>query len=334
MPTLTTIIGIETGDLSEITSVTGTVSAQATTVRTGGYAMRCQATTSATAFATITLPTGLVKVIRFYFRCASLPTGNERILDSQSMRMILTSAGALFLESGAPANLGQTANGAIAINTWYRIDVKWTNTADGSKTGTAQLDGVQFATGATAQDSNASVRLGKNANTSSSSIDFFYDDIIVGSVVADYPYGEGQVIARQPKTGGSPAYDAWLKTSGSDAAPFSTASACNSGSTLSSVAQTAPIDFSVTQTGRTDTITGSETIHGAVATCIAKTSLTTSGGSTGSIRRRTSGTDTDTLVALTTADIYYKSAVWVPTVAASSKARRPSPARRPSRTSG
>lgn len=322
MATIGTFFGLETGDLSEITSVTGTVTAQSTTVRTGAYALRCQATLTATAFASITCAVN-VKVLRFYFRCASLPAAAERIMDTAPCRILLNATGVLDLQNTAPTSLGTSSAGAIVAGQWHRIDFKLTDTGDGARTATAAVDGVQFGTGSTSIATSTALRLGKNLDVNGSTIDYFYDDAAVSATIADYPLGAGQIVARQPSTGGTPTYNTWTKSSGTDAGalwddtPFGTTDACNSTSTVNAMAQTATLStFGSTQTGHgTETLATGSTINAAQVVAVGKTSLTTSGGNTGAIRRRAASADTDVNVTLTTSDTLLKPAVFVPSLA-------------------
>jgi hypothetical protein len=112
---------------------------------------------------------------------------------------------------------------------------------------------------------------------------FSLDDIAIDDAALP---GIGFVIARQPNAGGSPTYNAWTKSTGTDAGallndtPFSTADFVSS--STSAAAQTAEIaTFASTQTGHgTGTIASGDTVNGVKAALIAKTdNLTRQAGS-------------------------------------------------------
>lgn len=109
------------------------------------------------------------------------------------------------------------------------------------------------------------------------------DDIALDDAVMP---GIGGVIARQPKTGGTPTYDSWSKSSGSDAGalwdntPFDTTDRAYSA--VADAAQTAQIaSFSSTQTGHgTGTVQAGGTINAIKGALVAKTAATTAAGIT------------------------------------------------------
>jgi hypothetical protein len=121
--------------------------------------------------------------------------------------------------------------------------------------------------------------------------------------------GPGKSIVRSPASG-TPQYDAWTKSTGSDAyalwndTPFNAGDYCV-GDT-NNTQQTAHIAaFDATQSGHgSDTIAAADTINAVKVGMVAKRS--NGGATTHEIRRRVNSVDTDTAISLTTADLYYE----------------------------
>lgn len=308
------IVGFETGDFAQCTTSSGTVSIDPTTKRTGGYALKSSPTTTATGYARIPTPTGAV-AIRFYFYAASLPSNTEMIChffatDTSNPHLRLTSGGSLQMYIGAlGGNVGTAAT--VSAGTWYRIDY-WS-----SASGQAwSIDGAEKY--ANAADASASVNcyLGKVANISGASVEFYYDDVVINDSAAAYPIGAGQSIARQPAAGlGTPTYNDWTKSTGTDAGalwdntPYTNTDYCST-ATNPKYQTSFVSDFS---TG-TNAIGASDTINGCLVGLVAKTSATSASGTNCYIRRRVNSADTDTLLSLTTSEVYYQeSTAWTDT---------------------
>lgn len=197
----------------EFTSLTGTASISTSVHRAGAAALRCNPT-AATGFIEHQVDTAsAVKRTfhRIYMRVDSLPTATTTVLAiGQSgffpVHLRLTTTGTLQLrDNQAGADVG-TPSAALALGTWYRIEVDAADSGSSAVTRnvTAYLDGVAFSgTTAIAGTSGYSrVRVGAQTTCTT---DLYFDDIAVndtngtaqtglpgsGSVVHLYPSGAG-----------------------------------------------------------------------------------------------------------------------------------------------
>lgn len=196
----------------------GTCAIQSTTKRTGGYALQCNPTTSATGRMTIlthSATTGALanltnntdRYLRFYFNFATAPaSSNEQIavildatVTTASLEIRLNSDGTLSAYSGT--TLLATGATVLSSGTWYRIEIKrllgTTNAAWELKiNGTSEISGTFSPGRSTGND----VRLGKNTDRNSQTIDFFYDDVVLSD--SAYP-GAGQCSMVVPNAAGN-----------------------------------------------------------------------------------------------------------------------------------
>lgn len=324
------ICGFETGDFSECGgSAAGTSAVQGTTVRSGAYAAKFSSGANgyresktgfnlATAFA------------RFYVCISANPTAKVDFFgfdDSADVKFItklkLTTSGTIETLNGSTGSDVSLGTGTAVLTTglgnWNLIEVK-TVVSAGSGIVEVKVNGVtdQTYTGLTNNAAGNIDRIQWGPSGGNPGIDEYYDDISVD----DTAYcGDGKIIARQPKTGGTPTYDQYTKSSGTDGGalwdntPFTTTDFCSDATNAH--AQTGVISlFSATQTGHgTDIVGSSDTVNAVKVAQVAKTSATTSSGALASIRRRVNGTDTDTSISLTTADAYYETAIFTTTAA-------------------
>lgn len=202
------LCGFEMGSLNEVYSISttgGTPSVQSTTVHSGTYALRTQATSAAqvgvifSSRAAAGTLRSIYQSMRFYMRFPTLPavasfgtfmsgcgTGVNGTLS-----LAMTSTGQLALRSGGVSRA--TSVSTLSTNTWYRIefDAGWSS-GSGMR---VYVDGVQFASDATADTgvtTTTAVSLGWLSPTVT--WDVYYDDIVfenaaLGSVrTADYSF--------------------------------------------------------------------------------------------------------------------------------------------------
>jgi hypothetical protein len=311
------IIGMEVGDLSEFNATAGTIAIETTTINTGAYSVRVNPTT--TGIGSVRADPGTQakwSAVRFYFRAATLPSADsEEIFASSNLRLRVHSDGTIQFFNTTTA-LG-TAGGSISTGIWYLIDiVAGFDTSGSNDEAEAFIDGVS-ATSFSGVDvipgNLLNFFFGKAADRNGETVDFFYDDIRIDTEAADPgPIGAGQIIARSPITGGTPTYDAWTKSSGSDAGalwndtPAVITDNCESAG--GTTAQTADIaDFSATQSGHgSETIASGDTINGVVAKVFADRGGG-AGGLTMIVRLRLNGVDDDLDIGvLVTADRIYQ----------------------------
>lgn len=212
------IIGFESGDLNpEPWTYSGTLSISSTTVRTGGYALRVNPTTTATGLMRIgcftaaggrdTACSVATLYTRFYFRYATKPASGSEILyqartsgDSVKFSLRLNSSGNLVAYDSAGSLLA-TGSTVLAQDTWYRIEPMVGTGA--SANWAVQLNGVTEISGSGASlnaSNNGRLFLGKVTDVSSQSVDFFYDDFAMDD--AGYP-GEGKIVRLVPNANGS-----------------------------------------------------------------------------------------------------------------------------------
>lgn len=213
------INGFETRDeLEAFDPGGGTSNVQTTTKRTGAAALQCTATTTATVYHEIGCPAAgggaarcnIANVFfRFYFRYATkAASGSEefakvtRSTDSSfKAKLMLNSAGNIVLLDSTGSTIATGAS-VLAAGTWYRIEGNFP--ASTSATGTVRLNGVSEAsgTGNWLSSNFGAIQFGKTTNTSSETIDYFYDDLSYDD--AAYP-GEGQVTRLEPTSNGTTA---------------------------------------------------------------------------------------------------------------------------------
>lgn len=218
--------GWELGDTRESSATSGNVSVQATTKRTGGYALQSNPTTTAvgyhefvglsTAGATSN-PNIATAYVRFYFRAGTLPAANDEEIFVQrdttnannKLHVRINSAGNLVVYNQANT-LVATGATALSTGTWYRIEVK-----SGNGTSAAyevKIDGASELSGTTDQNATncGAVRLGKVANRNSQTVNFYYDDFHYDDTA--YP-GSGNILAMKPNGAGSSSQ--WTSGTGS-----------------------------------------------------------------------------------------------------------------------
>ena len=308
------IIGFESGDLnSEPWTYSGTLSISSTTVRTGGYALRVNPTTTATGLMRIgcftaaggrdTACSVATLYTRFYFRYATKPASGSEILyqartsgDSVKFSLRLKSSGNLVAYDSAGSLLA-TGSTVLAQDTWYRIELMVGTGA--SANWAVQLNGVAEISGSGASlnaSNNGRLFLGKVTDVSSQSVDFFYDDFAMDD--AGYP-GEGKIVRLVPNANGSTMQ--WTTGTGSsnylevDDVPMGVGSYVKNTGAANEVAL-----FDLTDSA-TAGISG--TIHAIRPEIQAR--LDATGTSAFSLRTRSGTTNTDlATVALTTGGAY------------------------------
>lgn len=293
------IAGGETGDLSELVFVQSGLSIDGTVFndaggKGGAYAYKHDGSSSGSYFAASSAFNASRLYFKLYFRFETdtapgadvfyniltlLNTANTTNLLQLYVQHKTDGTYAILANNNAAAAQG-TATIIVAKDTWYRFDVDITI---GSGTGAVLVkqDGSTVLN-VSAVDFGADNIGGCFAfnNFQASGRSFWIDDFEVDDAALP---GEGYIIARSP-TSGAPTYDAWSKSTGSDAyallndTPFSAADFVRS--LLASAAQTALIaTFSSTQTGHGNGVINSgDTINGIKEALVAKTDFTDAAG--------------------------------------------------------
>jgi hypothetical protein len=171
------------------------------TVRTGTAALRINAAAT-TQYLARTIARTVVSG-RVYFRYVDGPATEVGIITfinasgNSSIRM--TAANELRVQAGAGTAV--TFTSALTANTWYRIDFLL-DCSTGTASMKARLDGgtEQESTVAQASANNTSVRYGANG---AQTMEFFFDDMVMGDATGDYPFGPGQVERMKPDSDGT-----------------------------------------------------------------------------------------------------------------------------------
>lgn len=311
--------GFESGDFGELNSVGSGGTVQGTTTRSGAYALTL--TTSGSAYF---LEAGLAStqtVFRGYLNIAAVPGSTIDVVGFRTaaanrLHLELKSTGIFQVREGPGTPMGLTTTSGtavLALGQWYRIELIEDLAAGGVVklliNGTVDIDTTHINDVTGTPTDNVPI-FGLTGSS------FYWDDLRIdtGGLTA---IGAGQCIARQPLTGGTPTYNDFTKSSGSDAGalwdntPFDTTDFCSS--STSAHVQTAVISsFSAVQTGHgVQIINPRDTINACKSVVVAKRA--TSGNP--SIRRRIGGADTDTARAMTASDAHYDDNVWTTTLA-------------------
>lgn len=213
------ICGFETGDFTEVQQASGNTVAptfSSTTVRSGGFSLRCNASTlndnvSVTlsgyaATGLITNYSGATVYHRFYFRFSSNTVFNGATLslfrsrdtaNNAKLTLSLTTTQKILARDAGGTNV--TGTTILSPDTWYRIEVKVGTAAAGSGVWEVLINGVSEINSTTANvgsNNNASAQFGFFSGlTSGQVVDFFYDDVAIRD--DQYP-GAGQVTCLHP----------------------------------------------------------------------------------------------------------------------------------------
>lgn len=311
-------IGFETGSTSEINAVGSGGSIQSTTVRSGAYALSSNVNSSNVLTAALSATQWVCRVYCNFSNPTQQTTWFKAAQTNgatATLNIAITAAAKLqVIDANAIMGFSTvTGTRALVAGTWYRIEAVVDQAAGGVIK--VYIDGVLEINTTHSADTTAgpTTRISLLGNTTCVAA---FDDVRFDAGGLSL-IGAGHCVARQPVTGGTPTYDQWTKSSGSDAGalwnetPFGTTNNCSD--STSGHAQTAVIArFSTVQSGHgQQVITSRDTVNAAKAAIVFKRA--TSGSP--SIRRRVNGTDTDTVVAGATTDAYKDDGIWTTTVA-------------------
>ncbi len=227
-----TIAGFETGDTSEVTNITGGVTASTVQKQTGSYALRVN-TSAATGFCSVygfaasgaaarwaSADCYVSVAVRIHTRpgaALARLVSIKNVSGNDQIYVNLKTDGALqlsYFDGSGETNIG-SASAALTLDTWYLIEVKGTSLATASSaTVELKINGSIIATGTGLTVSGAfransgEVCLG-NVN-SAETIDVYYDDLVVDS--AAYP-GASLIQVLKPRAAGAAA--GWTLGTGS-----------------------------------------------------------------------------------------------------------------------
>ncbi len=324
------ITGFETGDSSEVPTLIGTTAVVTSPIVSGTYSGKATSAGSG-AFAVFrygnTLPSSNIYCIvaRVRIHITTAPASQDKTGNAvlQFLTAAIASVGKVNVQVETDGSIGlymanstQDVSSSIAISAdvWHLIQFK----AFVDPTGGILEYYVDGALQASVINNTGSTNitgfdLVAHINGVGAAMDIYFDDVAVSST--GYP-DSGKCIARQGFTG-TPTYDSFTKNGAATAAlcwsdtPFGTGTNCTS--IVNGGAQTMlTASFSSPQDGHgTEIIDNSRTIFACKTAIIGKVAIATNH----SIRRRLAGVDTDTSVAVTTADKYFDDGIWTDTLA-------------------
>ena len=186
-------------------SITGTgVSADAAVRRNGSYSLRV-APANAAAYATATLPSsGSTVVVRFAVRLGSLPAGTVNLFSATPGNGAVGSYPILLYEAGTDrfavrwGTSGTVVIGTVSpvAGTWYVVELRAAVTS--THTLEWRVDGVDQPTASTSQASTTLVGISLGTGSTSVTYTANFDDMIISRTAADYPIGNGKVLALAP----------------------------------------------------------------------------------------------------------------------------------------
>jgi hypothetical protein len=206
--------GAETGDLSEIVSITGTVTVSSTIVHSPGvYSYLVNGSSGPSS---CILVNGLLETTS-YFRCWALfnaipspaAVGVLQVYDTgQNLigKVILSTTG--ILDAQATGDTAVAGTHVLAVNTWYLIEAQYVQGTGANAQIQVRLGGVVEAT---SSNGTATTVVYSWAAVANQNMSMYVDDVTVRS---DQYAGDGRVLARQGITG-SPQYNGWTETGGS-----------------------------------------------------------------------------------------------------------------------
>lgn len=180
-----------------------TINSTSTYVRTGSYSIRFYKTgTAATCYFTKST-TGTTIVSRFYVRFTTLPAAKITIFNAASaggdnFKIMVTSGGVI----SAQINSGTERTGpTLSTGTWYCIETK-SYSGSASYTLDWQVDHAEQ-TQATASSSNYNQTVITFGSLTSSTYDFYMDDMVLSQTSGDYPIGAGAIVGKIASSDGT-----------------------------------------------------------------------------------------------------------------------------------
>jgi hypothetical protein len=183
----------------------GTPAADSSVKRNGAYSLRVNKSSAGTSYAARRNLNVNMVVTRLAVRLASLPAGDAQLVvitanagENVALRYESTDSKLYFGWSSS----GETAGPVVSAGTWYLIDLRFNaatdpRTANWQVNGAAQTTISESETASTVRD----YRLGSGVG--SQVMDVNYDDVVVSTNSADYPFGDGKVIALKPSAMGT-----------------------------------------------------------------------------------------------------------------------------------
>ena len=189
-----------------------TPSISSSTYRSGSYALNTALGASSTEginYMFDSVDSGTQHYLRTYLRVATAPSSEIKIIEIYSSGGLsrayvkMTTGGALKLYDDSDTQIGSTSS-ALALNTWYRLELMFDRATAGSAELTLKLDGSNIAattTGTLGSYNNFSIGILENATA-----DLYWDDVAVNEEDAsnedNWP-GEGSIVYLRPNSNGT-----------------------------------------------------------------------------------------------------------------------------------
>jgi len=174
--------------------------------RSGAYSLRIADAAGSAHNASVSVGTA-VAVMRFYVRLAALPAADVTelaVFDAAAgtdLRLGYRSASqALSLRFGGAAANVSTA--PITAGTWQRLDIRFTANTN-PRTADWQVDGVAQTAVSTGGASTTVSGIVFGSTVAADAYTASYDDLLVSGTSAEFPIGDGSVVALRPDAMGT-----------------------------------------------------------------------------------------------------------------------------------
>jgi hypothetical protein len=220
--TISYLCGFEVGHLEEAFSITGAPTVQTTTVRSGTYALQCNAVAAATfvrfqSRAAAGTNRSIMRSARFYMRIATLPLALTNICalgtaSGGALALGLNPAGTLVLRAGATTR-ATSVSAFTADNLWHLVefDAGWSGSNVGMR---VFVDGIQWASDATDTAVTTTTTADFGVITATTANIYFDDIVMEDSTLVRSTWQQGYKIVMVKPTADSARSAGWFRTDG------------------------------------------------------------------------------------------------------------------------
>lgn len=176
-------------------------------VRSGARAFRVNPTATTVTATSVSIVSATRWIGRFYLRFATLPSASCGIFGTSTTDGTAGGPKVHFNASDSKiyAKVGTTVGAtgvSVTTGAWYRIDFDFNISTGGNDTCDVQIDGTAVGQATAAGESAATATLALGA-FSSTTADFYIDDVVLSNTAADYPIGAGYVNHFVPTSDGT-----------------------------------------------------------------------------------------------------------------------------------
>jgi hypothetical protein len=188
-------------------SITGTVTTQTTTKRSGTHAYACDSTGgNAAAYMTYTTSTQVTATTRYHrvwFRASAFPTATSSIFGCGAWVVRMSSAGAISAATIANVPITGSTTQSVSANTWFSVEVEFTFVSAGNDTIVVRVDGTQIANSTEALVASGPINAIPGwIDAPGASKVLYVDDMTItdstGSAPTTAPHREGKIVALLP----------------------------------------------------------------------------------------------------------------------------------------